>query len=143
MNWGSRLGAGLIFLALAGVAPCAWADDCIKAPDQTSLNECAAKAYKRADAEFNTLYEQIVGRLKGEGDLTKTRATLVSAQRAWIAFRDAQCAFVGSGVAGGSIQPTIVANCLADLTHKRMNDFKAYLNCEEGDLSCPLPPKSP
>lgn len=107
------------------------------------MNECAAEAYKRADAELNALYDQIVNRLKGENDLAKTRGALVSAQRAWIAYRDAQCAFVGSAVAGGSIQPTIVASCLAELTSKRIADFKTYLNCKEGDLSCPIPPRAP
>ncbi len=135
-------GPGVLLLALAAFATSAQADDCSKAPDQTSMKECAAKAYKRADAELNALYEQIVGRLKGDGDLAKTRAALLSTQRAWIAFRDAQCAFVGSGVAGGSIQPTIVASCLAELTQKRIQDFKTYLNCQEGDPSCPLPPKA-
>ena len=135
------LGALSIAAAVAFAAATqagARADDCGKAPDQASMNECAAKSYKRADAELNALYEQIVGRLS---DRATTRASLTAAQRAWIAFRDAECAFVGSGVAGGSIQPMIVASCLEDLTHRRIKDFKTYLNCEEGDLSCPLPPK--
>jgi hypothetical protein len=29
--------------------------------------------------------------------------------------------------------------CLDALTAKRVEDFKVYLKCEEGDLSCPVP----
>ena len=55
-------------------------------------------------------------------------------------FRDAECGFAASGVAGGSAEPMVTAQCLARLTQSRNADFKAYLACPEGDLSCPLPP---
>lgn len=130
---------GPIVIALA---PIARADNCNNAPDQTSMNECSAKASKRADDELNLLYQRIMGRLKeGGADSADTRTALVAAQRAWIAFREAECAFVGSRTAGGTIGPTIVASCLTDLANDRINDFKRYLKCKEGDLSCPLPPK--
>jgi hypothetical protein len=34
----------------------------------------------------------------------------------------------------------IFGECLAGLTAARAADFRRYLACEEGDLSCPLPP---
>ena len=51
-------------------------------------------AYKKADAELNVLYRQITARLK---DDKATTELLVAAQRAWVAFRDAECAFSASG----------------------------------------------
>jgi uncharacterized protein YecT (DUF1311 family) len=94
-------------------------------------------AFKAADAELNELYKEIERRLKDDQD---TARVLVSAQSAWIAFRDAECKFAASGVQGGSAYPTIYSNCLAELTQSRVNDFKRFLKCQEGDLSCPVPP---
>ena len=68
------------------------------------------------------------------------RELLKKAQQAWIALRDADCAFIGSGTQGGSIQPMIVNQCLADKTNEREAYLATLMQCEEGDLSCPLPP---
>ena len=100
------------------------------------MNQCAAKALKAADATLNADYREIEKRLTDDPD---ARKLLVASQRAWIGFRDAECAFQSSGVAGGSIQPMIHAGCLETLTNARIADFKTYLSCEEGDMSCPVP----
>lgn len=124
------------FVGLTGLAPAAWAEDCANASDQATMNECADKAFKASDTELNALYKQIEARLKDDQDKTKL---LVSAQKAWIAFRDAECDFSATGVAGGSVYPMIVLQCRDGLTQNRVKDFKNYLSCEEGDLSCPVP----
>ena len=61
---------------------------------QAELNECYGNAYKKADAELNILYGQITARLK---DDKATAKLLVAAQRAWVAFRDAECNFLRPG----------------------------------------------
>ena len=66
---------------------------------------------------------------------------LVAAQRAWVAFRDAECAFSASGVSGGIAHGMILAICLDKLTGKRIDDFKDYLKYQEGALDCPIPAK--
>lgn len=124
------------FVGLTGMAPTAWADDCANASDQATMNECAGKALKASDGELNTLYKQIAARLKDDQDKTRL---LVAAQKAWIAFRDAECDFSAAGVTGGSVYPMIVLQCRDGLTQNRVKDFKTYLSCEEGDLSCPVP----
>lgn len=111
------------------------ADDCASASTQSAMNECADKQYKQADSQLNALYKQINSRLQDSPDSKKR---LVSAQRAWVAFRDAECAFAASGVEGGSVYPMIYNGCLAELTEKRVAAFKTYLDCQEGDLSCPV-----
>lgn len=130
--------AGLVaLLAVAAVAGAARADDCDNAQaSQADLNECYGKAFKASDAELNKLYKEITARLKDDPDATKL---LVATQRAWVAFRDAECDFQSSAVAGGSALPMVHAICLDGLTTRRVEDFKAYLNCEEGDMSCPVP----
>lgn len=129
--------AALLAVAAAFAGPTsAKADDCDNAQGQADLNECYGKAFKASDAELNKLYKEIQGRLKDDPDTTRL---LVATQRAWIGFRDAECDFQASAVAGGTAAPMIHAMCLDGQTKSRIEDFKAYLNCEEGDMSCPVP----
>ncbi|KJZ39785.1 lysozyme inhibitor LprI family protein [Pseudomonas fluorescens] len=114
----------------------AFAVDCDNANDQTTMNKCAAQQNAAADKELNTLYQQITSRLKSHPDSKKQ---LVGAQRAWVAFRDAECKFSASGVEGGSVYPLIYSNCTTELTKARVQTFKNYLKCQEGDMSCPVP----
>lgn len=120
----------LFFIAVAQ------ADDCTDATTQGEMNQCAAKENKAADNELNSLYKQITARLK---DSPEAKKMLVKAQRAWIGFRDAECEFSASGVEGGSVYPLIYDNCIIAQTKARVEAFKAYLKCKEGDLSCPVP----
>lgn len=85
---------------------------------------------------MNALYKQIQSRLKDDADTTKR---LVSAQRAWIGFRDAEYNFSSSAVSGGSAYPLISSVCLDNLTRSRIEDLNGYLKCDEGDMSCPVP----
>ncbi len=110
--------------------------DCANASDQATMNQCAGQEYKAADKELNAVYQQITARLK---DNAEGKKLLVNAQRAWIGFRDAECNFSASGVAGGSVYPLIYSNCLKSVTKVRTEALKQYLKCEEGDLSCPVP----
>jgi uncharacterized protein YecT (DUF1311 family) len=116
--------------------PLAHAVDCDNATDQTTMNQCAAQQNKAADKELNTLYQQITARLKSSPDSKKL---LIGAQRAWVTFRDAECKFSSAGVEGGSVYPLIYSNCITELTKTRVETFKNYLKCQEGDLSCPVP----
>ncbi|WP_281062274.1 lysozyme inhibitor LprI family protein, partial [Mesorhizobium sp. M7A.F.Ca.ET.027.03.2.1] len=95
-----------------------------------------ASDFKRADQALNQTFKQIQKRLADDSD---GKARLVKAQRAWIAFRNAECTFQSSGDDGGSAAPMVAAACQAELTKARTRQLRAYLNCQEGDLSCPVP----
>jgi uncharacterized protein YecT (DUF1311 family) len=130
--------AALLGLAL-GVSflPHAHADDCMdKASSQADMNECADISYKASNATLNKLYAQIQQRLKDDPD---TRKLLLATQRAWIAYRDAECNFAASATSGGSAYPMIAELCLDGMTQKRIGDLKSYLDCKEGDMACPVP----
>jgi len=118
------------------LTPVAYADDCDNATTQTDMNACAGRQYQTADKALNAVYQQITQRLKGDAD---TKKRLVGAQRAWVAFRDAECEFSASGVSGGSVYPLVQLNCLTAQTVSRTTALKEYLKCQEGDLSCPVP----
>lgn len=124
------------FIFLAVLPAVLRAQDCANASSQTAMSLCAGQAYGKTDAELNAAYKQITARLKDDRDTSKL---LRDAQRNWLAFRDAECAFSTSASAQGSVYPTLVAQCRDGLTHTRVTDLKAYLHCQEGDLSCPVP----
>jgi len=113
----------------------AQADECANASTQTEMNTCTAQQYQAADKTLNQTYQAAIKRAEAP-----QRELLKKAQQAWIALRDADCAFIGSGTEGGSIQPMIVNQCLADKTNEREAYLATLMQCEEGDLSCPLPP---
>lgn len=120
---------------LVGVAHAA--DDCANASDQATLDACAGKDFDAADKKLNDAYKQITDRLK---DNAGSKKLLVDAQRAWVAFRDAECNFQGGPPeTAGSVRPMVVANCQAGLTTLRLKDLQGYLHCEEGVLDCPVP----
>lgn len=124
-------------LGLAMLGNPAAAQECNPADEsQAGMNICAAAGFKAEDARLNKTYREIVRRL---ADDAAGKKLLVTTQRDWIAFRDAECAFATASSAGGSIHPMLVSDCLADLTKARTAQLAGYLDCEEGDMSCPVP----
>lgn len=125
----------LAALALLAAGPALAAEDCAGAATQGAANACAARELAAVDARLNASYNQVVGRLKAE---PAARAALLEAQRAWIRFRDAECAFITVN-GGGSVLPFLEARCRARLTEDRLRQLQDYLSCGEGELDCPVP----
>lgn len=112
-----------------------YADECDDASTQTALNMCTAAQYEAADKKLNQTYQEALKRSSPQ-----QAEMLKKAQKSWIAVRDNDCAFVGSGTEGSSGQPMVLNQCLADKTSEREAWLASLLQCEEGDVSCPLPP---
>lgn len=112
--------------------------DCGKASTQTDMSLCADQAYRKSDAALNAAYKEVTARLKDDRDAT---TQLQAAQKAWLFFRDAECAFSSGGTPGGSAYPMVLSICLDKLTQARTKTLRAYLECKEGDMSCPVPGK--
>jgi uncharacterized protein YecT (DUF1311 family) len=135
----------VVLLALAAtVSPALAEEDCFAGKTQGEITECARDDYRTEDAKLNKVYRQITDRLKSkdkddDGYFRNILKALIKAQRAWIAFRDAECAFVGSKTTGGSVNSSIIGACLSGLTQQRRKELEEYLDCKEGDLSCPVP----
>lgn len=96
--------------------------NCKNPQTQTELNICSGLDYRRADQQLNQVYTQVRDQLSAN-----RRPQLILAQRAWISFRDADCQFAQSAVAGGTMAPLITNNCLTDLTKKRISELNSYL----------------
>ncbi|TCW84931.1 hypothetical protein C5O80_06715 [Burkholderia sp. SRS-46] len=132
-----RVLTGLL-LSLAMAANAHAQANCANAPDQAAMSACADRAYKKSDAELNRAYQAVTTRVRDNRPLSDK---LVSAQRAWVAYRDAECGFSSTGAEGGSVYPMVVSMCLDDLTKARTESLQGYLSCDEGDLACPVPAK--
>lgn len=133
------LNTGLITLGLGLMTspPFAQAADCDSMSNQNAMNQCISNEYKNSDAELNKLYKEISHRLNDNADALKA---LRNSQRAWISFRDAECDFAAINTQGGSIHSMLITSCRNELTQARIKNFNTYLSCEEGDMSCPVPP---
>jgi uncharacterized protein YecT (DUF1311 family) len=86
------------------------------------MKQCAALDYRTADAALNAACQQALRRLEGTAGGV---GALREGQRAWISFRDKSCEAEGAVYEGGSIQPMIVAECLARLTRRRSGNLRS------------------
>lgn len=107
--------------------------DCQNALTQLDINQCANLDYKKADTELNRIYKQVLAKTP-----VAQRVLLKSAQLTWIKYRDADCTFQSSATEGGSVHPMIISACLTHKTEARSAELQSFLDCAEGDLSCPL-----
>jgi uncharacterized protein YecT (DUF1311 family) len=128
----------IVLSGVVGFATVAHAANCSGAVTQMDMNACAAAEFQAADARLNATYQEVAGRLRGQEDPVRR---LAAAERAWVRFRDAECEFETNQVSGGSIAPMVLAECRTELTRRREGELRGFLNCREGDVACPLPPK--
>jgi uncharacterized protein YecT (DUF1311 family) len=96
-------------------------DPCPGEHTQLEVNQCADRQYRKADAELNRVYQQLV-RAAGGAD-----AKLKAAQLAWLKFRDAECDYEAGRYEGGSMKPMVYSFCLADVTGARTKQLKDVL----------------
>lgn len=92
------------------------------AQTQSEMNETAYANYKKADAQLNKVYKQLMVLLPKD-----EKPLLVQAEKDWVKFRDSHCKIEASQYEGGSIQPLIHYNCLEELTRKRIAEIKASI----------------
>jgi len=103
-----------------------WLTGCMeKDPSTRGMNNCLGQAYEKWDLELNRVYQDLSGRLGVEA-----RRVLREAQRAWIAFRDRELAWLARFY--GGLDGTMYANMLAadrvDLVKRRVLELASYLD---------------
>jgi uncharacterized protein YecT (DUF1311 family) len=117
----------LLLAALSGLVASPLA-----AQTQATINASAAREAQTADRALNAQYQAALARISAP-----SRLLLRDAQRAWVAFRDAQCKFEINGVQGGTAVALVQAGCRKQLTELRTRQLQKVATCEEGDLACP------
>ena len=106
---------------------------CDDAQTQVEMTECATAAYQAADGDLNATWKLSMGTMKqwdADNPGAKAAEALRNAQRAWIAFRDAECGLEVSFYAGGTIAPMVEADCLTRLTRARTEELRAMAEGE-------------
>lgn len=111
----NSLGCFSLSIALLAGTP-SWADpgiDCDHPRGTPETQYCAEQSFLHADRELNRVYRELTARLSvGE------RSALTKAQRAWITFRDAHCAFDTGKIQGASLGE-VIHLCQETLTEQR------------------------
>jgi uncharacterized protein YecT (DUF1311 family) len=107
---------------------------------QSEINDCAAREAHNADEALNSIYKKLLRRL--EGDKTAT-ARVITAEKAWIAFRDAELAADWPLADGenpnfvyGSVHPLCYYNERAALTLDRSKTLSDRMRHEEEGNLC-------
>jgi len=98
-------------------------DRCLASPDgQSTLGmiDCAGAELKLQDARLNAAYRKTMASLNA-----RQKAKLQTAQRAWVAFRDAECASY-EDEDWGTISRINASACVLHMTVQRTMDLEAY-----------------
>jgi uncharacterized protein YecT (DUF1311 family) len=83
---------------------------------------CGSYRWMVEDDRLNQVYKQVLAQAKISG----YDKSLINAQRAWIAYRDAHCSFEGEMAAGGGTEEGIyVLSCKQELTKQQAERLKA------------------
>lgn len=127
-------------LAVAIGLACAWslppafaADapriDCAQATSTVEINFCADKDYQVADKALNAAYAKALADVRKRGgekpyDAKSYEDAFRNAQRAWLAYRDAECKdLVAQEWSGGTGTTAAVLGCLTRKTAERTKEL--------------------
>ncbi|MES2489813.1 MAG: lysozyme inhibitor LprI family protein [Pseudomonadota bacterium] len=104
------------------------------AQTQSQLNRDACAEYQKADQELNATYQKILQQHKDDAVFIRK---MKKAQRAWLAFRDAELAAIypaaNKQIEYGSIYPMCHCTEQTALVNQRIKQLSAWLTAEEGD----------
>lgn len=103
--------------------------DCTNPKTQSDMTSCEVARHETADKALNEQYKKTRAAMVAvdkdlDGGMKGAEKALVKAQRAWIDYRDAQCDAFGFQARGGTMEPMLVAGCLAEETDKRTKELK-------------------
>ena len=102
---------------------------CDKAMSNADTRACADREFRKHDAELNRLFKKLLQDAAGQdeeqpGYGVPPVEALKQSQRAWIAFRDANCHWKSTSFYGGTGQSVIMSSCLAIATRDRVEELK-------------------
>ncbi|HVZ05324.1 lysozyme inhibitor LprI family protein [Hyphomicrobium sp.] len=116
-----------VFLTMAFVSP-TLAENCQNARTTVEINECTGRIYKAADQRLNRAFQRAIARARDSdsnvlGVDYSYEEALRKAQRAWIAFRDADCKQPPPPLSG-SIATMEELDCLTQKTLQRTKELE-------------------
>jgi len=129
LNLMAALGSAVLMLSSISLAQSVQQGSCENPQTQIDMNICAGQSLRAADGDLNADYKMARDAMRRldsylEGGNKRAEKTLLTAQRAWIKYRDGACDAEGLTVQGGSMAPLVVAGCLERLTRQRSEDLR-------------------
>lgn len=107
--------------------------DCSKLQTQTDLNICAQDNLDSANAALNALYAKVMA----DPDNAQSKTQLKDLERAWMTYRDKECAWeAGPQEGGGSIWGMEMSNCLEAKTAIRIRELRQKPACLASPEEC-------
>ncbi len=123
----------LLLAACSFLSAPALADDPIDCTDPSTtyeMNFCSDKDFRAADAKLNATYKKVLAHI-AESDLeppydaASWEKAMRESQRAWVAFRDADCkGVVPMEWSGGTGTGSAVAGCMTEKTNTRTQELE-------------------
>lgn len=110
--------------------------DCTGPSTTVAMNFCSDAAFKAADTKLNDVYKKVLANIAASDldkpyDRASWEAALREAQRAWVAFRDADCkGAVPMEWSGGTGTSAAVAGCMTEKTDARAQDLMERYDLE-------------
>jgi uncharacterized protein YecT (DUF1311 family) len=94
-----------------------------KPADRTTLQQegCAEQQILKTDAEINSVAKAIFPLLHDD----PARRRFITAQRAWFAYRRADCLSMSDVFEDGSESPVVAAQCAASRNNRRLGDLRS------------------
>ena len=90
---------------------------CGDRPNTLAIVECVQAKTRAADQRLNAAYKALQARI-----VPAQRQPLVTAQRLWVQYRDANCLFYG--MQEGTIRQVQAAECLRSMTNDRARELE-------------------
>jgi uncharacterized protein YecT (DUF1311 family) len=119
--------------------------NCTDPQSNLEMKMCAQQDFQRADAELNKVYAEAVAGAREQNQALRdnhekapdSEALLRKAQRAWVAFRDANCAVEYQIYFGGSHASLAYSLCQVSMTKARIAELKAQTHPDEEPAAQP------
>ncbi|KAF3999406.1 uncharacterized protein YecT (DUF1311 family) [Glaciimonas immobilis] len=111
------------------------ADPCKTQNNTMEINACGQKQFEQGDKALNQAYQALLKKLstKDTPDYRNSviRPYVITAQRAWITFRENDCKGLYTYNEGGTLRNVIYLTCMTDHAAQRTKDLKAFTSQEQ------------
>lgn len=116
-----------VALLVLSIASSAHALDCKDPLTTLEMNECAARELQQIETRLNKAYKAALARIATTdtpADIQlEMKKSLVTAQRAWVTFRDNECRYVYLANIGGTIRTLEHIGCMRTHAIRRIEEL--------------------
>ncbi|KAB7693010.1 DUF1311 domain-containing protein [Plesiomonas shigelloides] len=128
----SLLLAGMAVMPVAHGASQASApeQDCGNAANTLEINACLQKQQEQTEAQLNQVYREVLAQISAESAQPDSPAQMkqlfITAQRAWISFREKDCQAVYTFWSQGTIRNAMYLGCMRSRAEQRIKELQEY-----------------